>query len=81
MSNSAEIPKSQSNVADQIRHLMENNPESLGDIQYGEVVIKVRAGRCVHMHVNHAFKLDEMGADNGDDQTKQGDSDKRSSGR
>lgn len=69
MSSNQERQESQDNVADQIRHLMQNNPESLGNIQYGEVIIKVRAGRCVHMHVNHAFKLDEMGVGNGDDPT------------
>lgn len=63
---------SQSSVADQIRHLMDSHPECLDNIQYGEIVIKVRAGKCYHMNVNHAFKL---GATNGNDQTQQGDSD------
>ena len=61
--------KSRNSVADQIRVLMEQSPQSLDNIQYGEIVIKVRAGRCVHMNVNHAFKLEDTGDTNGDDKT------------
>lgn len=73
-------PRRKNSVAEQIKYLMETKPESLDNIHYGEIVIKVRDGKCVLMNVNHAFKLDENGVSNGDDQVKPGNTDRRTSG-
>ena len=61
MTKTPEQQENQNSVAEQVKYVLERNPESLGNIQFGEIVIKVRNGKCVHMDVKHAYKLDGEG--------------------